>query len=114
MTSGSALPSYRKRPRCYDDGQSSHRYDSPQSYHRQQYLEAIDLVHSDLKVHFNQEKGMPVVAVLEKTLLSSANNELSTSDLPSELKLYSEDVDVDRSLLQLKRLPDLVKAYNLA
>ena len=112
LTSEPALPRYRKRPRRYDDGQSSHRYDSPQSYYRQQYLEAIDLVHSDLRARFNQERGMPVAAVLEKTLLSSANNELSTNDLPSELKLYSKDVDVDRFLLQLKMLPDLVKAYN--
>ena len=93
LTSEPALPRYRKRPSRYDDGQSSHRYDSPQSYYRQQYLEAIDLVHSDLKVGFYQERGMPVAAVLEKTL-SSANNELSTSDLPSEVKLCSKDVDV--------------------
>ena len=53
---------------------------------------------------------MPVAAVLEKTVLRSANNELSTSDVPSELKLYSKDVDVHCSLLQLKMLLDLMKA----
>ena len=55
---------------------------------------------------------MPVAAALEKLLLDAANDRLVGSDYPPELKLYLKDINVDRLLIQLKMLPDLLKTYN--
>lgn len=73
LTSEPALPRYHKRRRRLDDGQPNHQFDDPKALFRQQYFEAIDFVHEDLKHRFQQECGMPVAATLENILLKSAN-----------------------------------------
>ena len=57
---------------------------------------------------------MPVVAVLEKLLLQSANGEstLGIGELTEELQLYKNDIDLAKLKLQLLTLPDLIRARN--
>ena len=45
---------------------------------------------------FKQKRGMHVVAVLEKLLLDSANGKstFGTGELPEELQLYKNDIDL--------------------
>ena len=49
---------------------------------------------------------MPIVALLEKTLLDAFTM------CPNGLQLYYNDKDNDHLIAQLKMLPDLVRTYN--
>ena len=49
---------------------------------------------------------MPIVALLEKTLLDAFTM------CPNGLQLYYNDEDNDHLIAQLKMLPDLVRTYN--
>lgn len=57
---------------------------------------------------------MPVVTVLEKLLLDSANGKCTTGsgELPEELQLYKNDIDLAKLKLQLLMLPDLIRTRN--
>ena len=78
-------------------------------------FEAIDLCHGELTDRFHQTKlnGMPVAAAIEKLLLDAANGTLQeTSNISQILTLYSTCIDIPRLTIQLKMIPDLIKAYN--
>lgn len=112
LTSEPSLPRYARRPRRIDDGEPSHRFETPKSYFRQQYFELFDLASGELKRRF-QQNGLPVAATVEKLLLEAANATLSDSiDIEKELALYAKDVDIPHLKLELQMLPDLVKTYN--
>ena len=53
---------------------------------------------------------MPLAALLEKTLLDTANG--SFTMIPTELEIYKCDVNIDRLTDQLKMLPELIRTYN--
>ena len=53
---------------------------------------------------------MPVAAVMEKLLLDAAQN-VSVTDLPRELDIY-KDLDKQCLVIQLRMIPELVRAYN--
>ena len=56
---------------------------------------------------------MPVVAAIEKLLLDAANSTVQeTSNISQILTLYSTCIDIPRLTIQLKMIPDLIKAYN--
>ena len=57
---------------------------------------------------------MPVVTVLEKLLLDSANGKstIGSGELPEELQLYKNDIDLAKPKLQLLMLPDLIRTRN--
>ena len=67
----------------------------------------LDTITAELNHRFQQERGMSIVALLEKTL-----HDASFSACPNELQLYYNDVDNDQHIAQLKMLPDLVRTYN--
>ena len=115
FTDEPTLPRYSKRPRRIDDGEASHRFESPKAYFKQLYFEAIDLCHGELTQRFHQTKlnGMPVAAALEKLLLDAANGTLAdTCEISEILTLYAKFIDIPQLTIQLKMIPDLVKAYN--
>ena len=96
-----------------DSGSTAHTFDSPKSYFRKAYFEVLDTAGGELKRRFQQERGMPVAAVLEKMLLDAS--QISFDDpgaLPSELEMYSKDIDRHRLFAQLNMLPDLIGTYN--
>ena len=94
LTSPPTLPRHRRPPKRLDEGSSvSHEFTSPKSYFRKQYFEVLDLMSSELKRRFQQKRGLPVVATIEKLLLDAANGTLEKGDLPQELQLYSNDLD---------------------
>ena len=66
----------------------------------------------ELKTRFQQERGIPVAAALEKVLLDSTQGLFNQASLPNQLDMYSKDVDNRRLVLQLQMLPDLVRTYN--
>ena len=104
------LPRQRRLPRRIDDGTPAHVFESPKSYFKKQNFEVFDLVIGQLKHRFHQERGMPVAAVMEKLLLDAAQN-VSVTDLPRELDIY-KDLDKQRLVIQLRMIPELVRAYN--
>ena len=56
---------------------------------------------------------MPVAAFLERLLLDATNDIVSdSSDTQENLKLYAQDIDIPRLIMQLRMLPDLLKTYN--
>ena len=110
FTDEPTLPRQRRPPRRIDDGAPAHVFDSPKSYFKKQYFEVLELVSGELKHLFQQEGGMPVAAVMEKLLLDAAQN-IGVTDLPSELDVY-KDLDKQRLTIQLRIVPELVRAYN--
>ena len=112
FTDEPTLPRYSKRPRRIDDGEPGRRFENPKAYLKQMYFEAIDLCHGELTNRFHQTKlnGMPIAAAVEKLLLDAANGTLE--DTSEILTLYAKSIDIPHLAIQLKMIPDLIKAYN--
>ena len=84
---------------------------TPQSYFRRQYYEALDLVTNELKRRFQQKGGLPVAAVIEKTMLAAAGGSLE--QVPDDFQIYKGDLDLARLHIQLQMLPDLIRTRNM-
>ena len=114
LTSPPSLPRHRQPPKWIDVRATAHEFATLVDYFRKQYFEVLDLLINELKRRFQQKRGMPVVAVLEKLLLDSANgtSTLATGELPEELQLYKNDIDLAKLKLQLLMLPDLIRTRN--
>ena len=110
LTDQLRLPRQRKLPKRIDSGSTAHQFDNPKLYFKKQYFEVLDVITAELKHRFQQDRGMPIAALLEKTLLDAAKGSFSV--YPTELQLYCNDVNNDRLITQLKMLPDLVRTYN--
>ena len=107
LTNQPILPRLRRPPRRRDSASSAHVFETPQAYYKQQYFEALDIVVTDLHTRFQQDRGMPLAALLEKTLLDAANG--SFTMIPTELEIYKCDVNIDRLTAQLKMLPEHIR-----
>ena len=106
------LPRYRHAPRELDGGSEPHHFSSPQDYYKPQYYEAIDLVVAEISARFDQ-KTMLLLKEIE-TLIIKASNCVHNTEIAipeSILKLYSKDIDMEKAEVQLRMLPDLVKAF---
>ena len=112
LTALPALPRYRQPPKRMDDGSSAHRFSDPECYFRKQYFEVLDLLISELQRRFQQKRGMPVAAIIEKILLDAANGAHNNGELPQELQLYKNDIDLARFKIQLQMIPDLIRTRN--
>ena len=109
---GTRLPRYRKPPtKPGDVSAASHEFATPQSYFRRQYYEALDLVTNELKRRFQQKRGLPVAAVIEKTMLAAAGGSLE--QVPDDFQIYKNDLDLARLQIQLQILPDLIRTRNM-
>lgn len=86
-------------------------FNTPQSYFRRQYFEVLDLLASELKRRFQQKQGLPVAAVLEKTLIDAANS--SPDQVSDDLQIYKNDLNLVRLQTQLHMLPDLIRTRNM-
>jgi len=53
----------------------------------------LDVVTAELKHRFQQERSMPIAALLEKILLDAAKGSFSV--YPNELQIYDNDVKID-------------------
>jgi len=71
----------------------------------------LDLMIHELKRRFQQERGMPVAEVIERVLLDAANGTFS-GELPQELQMYKNDIDLTRVKVQLQMMPDLIRTRN--
>ena len=97
LTSEPVLPRLKRLPRRFDEGSSqAHRFEDPKCYFRQQYFEALDTASGELEKRFQQTRGMPVAAALERTLLQASNDRDTILDIPEEIKFYSKEIDVER------------------
>ena len=70
----------------------------------------MDLLINELKCIFQQKRGLPVVAVIEKTLLTAANG--SPEQVSDDLQIYNNDLDLVKLQTQLHMLPDLICTRN--
>lgn len=113
LTAPPCLLRYRCPPRRLDEANStSHEFSSTESYFGKQYFEVFDLMVSELKRRFQQKRGMPVVAAIEKLLLNAANGTMESMELPEEILLYKNDLDLTRLKVQLPMLPDAIQVRN--
>ena len=56
---------------------------------------------------------MPLAATMEKLLVDSANGLYNFENgLPGEISIYKRDIELDRLIIQLQMLPDMIKTYN--
>ena len=102
------LPRQRQIPRRIDDGIAQHIFTSVEDHYRKEYFEVIDAVHGDLQRRFLQ-KNFLFVRNLEQLLLNSANGK--GFSLPQDFRtLYENDIDMQKLLLHLQKLPDAIKA----
>lgn len=72
----------------------------------------MDTVISELNCRFHHKRGMPFAAVFEQMLVDVAQDGYSSDTIPKELQMYNDYVDEQHTIIQLKMLPDLVRAYN--
>ncbi|XP_062512635.1 zinc finger MYM-type protein 1-like [Corticium candelabrum] len=115
LTAPPCLPRYRRPQQRLDEaGLTSHECSSPECYFKQQYFEVLDLLVNELKRRFQQKRGMPVAATIEKLLLDAVNGTytMDGTALPEELQLYKDDLDLSRLKYQLSMLPDVVQVRN--
>ena len=76
-------------------------------------LKQLSSVMESLLIVSIKLNGIPVAAALEKLLLDAANGgSEDTSNIPEILTLYAKFIDIPHLTIQLKMMPDLVKAYN--
>ena len=114
LTDNPALPRQRRLPQRLGTGETAHTFNSPELYFRQQYFEVLDIVGVNSRTGFNRKGGMPVAAALEKVLLDAVTTQTTLTDdsLPSVMGMYSKDINIPHLAIQLKMLPDLVRAFN--
>ena len=88
LTNPPTLPRYRNPPRNLDNGSHSHKFTDPVDYFRIQYFELLDVLINELKRRFQQKRGIPIAALIEKTLIDHSNGTSdNTSNLMSDLDL---------------------------
>jgi hypothetical protein len=108
------LPRYRQPPRRPGtEGAVGHAFSTPESYFRKQYFEVLDLLANELKRHFQQKRGLPMAAMIETLLVTAANSTTIDLELPEELQLYENDIDLNKLKTQLQMLPDFVQTRNV-
>lgn len=94
-----------------DSGSSQHEYTSIDEFYRKEYYLALNNVIGLVENRFQQE-GFLLMRKIERLLVDSANSKEVM--IPEEVKkLYSDDIDFDKLLLQLLLLPDALKAVSL-
>ena len=72
----------------------------------------MDGILTEINARFQQKRGMPIAATLEKLVLYAIQSDMSSEHLPNELKLFEKDMDILQLSAQLHMLPDLLLAYN--
>ena len=105
------LPRQRQVPRRLDDGAPQHSFSSVEEYYRKEYFEAIDTVKGDLHRRFQQENFLFIRSV-EALLIDSANGR-NISLSPRFKKLYKNDIDMDKLIIHLEALQDVVRSAHL-
>ncbi len=114
LTSEPALPRYRRKPQRYDDGSEAYRFEDAKSFHKQQYYEALETIKGEINSRFKQERGMPIAAALEKSLLDAFKGNF---ELPDVIFSYSKDLNISRLKVQIqmviKSVTSLLKTFNL-
>ena len=108
------LPRYRQPPRRPGtEGAAGHAFSSPESYFRKEYFEVLDMLANKLKRRFQQKNGLPMAAMIETLLVTAANSTSIDLEIPKELHLYENDVDLSKLKTQVQMLPDLVRTRNV-
>ena len=79
------LPTYRRRPSRFDDGNRPHEFPTARAYFCQIFFEACDLLSVELKDRFENQHTPSVIAI-EQGLLKAANG----NDCQQEIALLEE------------------------
>ena len=98
------LPRRRKIPKRYDDGSHSGDFhDTPFSFFKQMYFEALDLIVNCIEGRFDQP-GYRKYQSIESLLIKACKREEWKSDLEVVCKTYKDDFDKDLLCTQLNIL----------
>ena len=82
------LPRYTQPPK--KPGAAGHAFSSLESYFRKEYFEVLNIP----KRRFQQKRGLPVATMIEILLVTAANSTSVDLEIPEELHLYENDVDL--------------------
>jgi len=86
ITGEPVLPRTRRQPRRIDGTAAPHSFDTPKDYYRKQYFEVMDGILTEINARFQQKRGMPIAATLEKLVLCAIQSDMPSQHLPDELK----------------------------
>ena len=94
-------PRRRKTPRRYEVGESAGDFhDTPESYYKQQYLEAMDLIINFVKERFSQP-GYATYIKMQDLVVKAAKSEEYHNELFFATNIYGADLDKARLETQL-------------
>ena len=98
LTDPPTLPRIRRPPtKPGETSAASHVFTTPANYFRKQYFETLNLLINELKSQFQQKRGLPVAAMIEKVLLNACDGLSDSGDFPEEIQqLYQSDLDPPR------------------
>ena len=98
-------------PRRYDSGGMNHEFATAEYYYRKQYFEVLDSLVGELNRRFQNNSSFKMMEHIEQLLIKSCNGEIVS---PSEefFTMYKSDFQLERLSIQLKMLPDLLRAAN--
>lgn len=108
-TQDPVLPRQKRIPRRLD-GASSHTYSSPEEYYRQQYYQVLDLLTQEMDRRFDQPTFL-LLQEMERLLVDSSNG-ISVNPSSTFKELYASDLNMDKLMLQLAMLPDVIATAN--
>ena len=95
-------------PNSNEEGEiQAFHHDSPVSFYRQIYFEAVDNTLSTIRSRFDQP-GFHIYQQLENLLLKTVHKENVKKELNVVSSFYGNDLDVDKLKLQLTLLQDQV------
>ena len=103
------LPRQKKAPRRIDDGESGDLFSSPEHYYCQQYFEVLDVLTGEMARRFDQAT-FSLLSEMEQHLVDSCNGIGVTSS--SFKEMYWNDLKMDKLMIQLSMLPDVVTIAN--
>ncbi len=105
------LPRQKQMPRRLDSGAPQHCFSSVEEYYQKEYFEAIDTVKGELHGRFYQEHCLFIRSV--KAMLIDSANGRKISLSPRFKKLYKNDIDMNKLIIHLEALQDVVKSARL-
>ena len=103
------LPRNRKRPSRYEESQAPpHVFSCVETFYRQIYFEALDLIIQSIKQRFDQP-GYRVYQCLESLILKAARKEDFSDELKSVTEVYGSDLDENNLQIQLQTFSANIK-----
>ena len=105
------VPSKRKRPGQFGDGDNHHIFTSVKDFYRKKYFEVYDYVMRGIRDRFNQQDYAKYIR-MENVLIGGFNRKDVESDLEFLRRQFEGDIDMYRLKTELTLLPRITESAN--